>query len=331
MPAKKFIIPFASTGDKTAVPNTLQPDGTVSYAQGFGPDYELDKTVDPVNAKDVPRDQTNQLYFDLTSAVGEQQLYGVSLWGADRAPYPINALAYHSNELWRSAVINNSGEPGVAGWEKAYQASPTKVIKITSSGTYTPTPGMRAAFVQVQAGGGGGGGSTGAGAGSAAGSGGSGGGYSEGYFLAAEIGGSQAVTIGSGGAGGANGSSNGTAGTASSFGTLLTATGGSFGGSTGNSTLIVRGAPPDGAGGGSGTTQNGQNGSIGTIFGTTSTAVAGSGGSSRLGLGGVGRNEGSNGFAGQGFGAGGAGAASAAANQVGGAGAPGIVIVTEYF
>ena len=117
MPAKKFIIPFAATGDKTAVPNTLQPDGTVSYAQGFGPDYELDKTLDPINAKDVPRDQTNQLYFDLTDAVGEQQLYGVALWGADRAPYPLNARAYHNDKLWRSSVINNSGEPGVSGWD----------------------------------------------------------------------------------------------------------------------------------------------------------------------------------------------------------------------
>lgn len=117
MPAKKFIIPFAATGDKTAVPNTLQPDGTVSYAQGFGPDYELDKTLDPVNAKDVPRDQTNQIYFDLTDAVGEQQLYGVALWGADRAPYPLNARAYHNDKLWRSSVINNSGVPGVSGWD----------------------------------------------------------------------------------------------------------------------------------------------------------------------------------------------------------------------
>lgn len=122
MPAKKFVVPFASTGDKTAVPNTLQPDGTVSYAQGFGPDYELDKTVDPVNAKDVPRAQTNQLYYDLTDAVGEQQLYGVALWGADRAPYPLNARAYHTGKLWQSNVANNNGEPGVSGWSDASNA-----------------------------------------------------------------------------------------------------------------------------------------------------------------------------------------------------------------
>lgn len=116
MPAKKFIIPFASTGDRAPVPDALQPSGSVSYAQGFGPDYELDKAINPVNAKDVPRDQTNQIYFDLTDAVGEQQLYGAALWGADRAPYPINAQAYHDGKLWRSSIANNNGVPGVAGW-----------------------------------------------------------------------------------------------------------------------------------------------------------------------------------------------------------------------
>lgn len=143
MPAKKFIIPFAATGDKTAVPNTLQPDGTVSYAQGFGPDYELDKTLDPVNAKDVPRDQTNQLYFDLTDAVGEQQLYGVALWGADRAPYPLNARAYHLDKLWRSNVTNNSGVPGVAGWDDVSAQSPdllnTTRINVASASTVNLT------------------------------------------------------------------------------------------------------------------------------------------------------------------------------------------------
>ena len=144
MAAKKFIIPFAATGDKTAVPNTLQPDGTVSYAQGFGPDYELDKTVDPINAKDVPRDQTNQIYFDLTDAVGEQQLYGVALWGADRAPYPLNARAYHNDKLWRSSVINNSGEPGVSGWEDVSVLSDTvnaPIATVAAAGTINLTTG----------------------------------------------------------------------------------------------------------------------------------------------------------------------------------------------
>ena len=153
MPAKKFIIPFAATGDKTAVPNTLQPDGTVSYAQGFGPDYELDKTLDPINAKDVPRDQTNQIYFDLTDAVGEQQLYGVALWGADRAPYPLNARVYHNDKLWRSSVINNSGEPGVADWDDVSAQSPdflnTTRIDVASASTVNLTAAPNTRHINI--------------------------------------------------------------------------------------------------------------------------------------------------------------------------------------
>lgn len=122
--AKKFVTPFATSGDKTAVPNALQPDGTVSYAQGFGPDYELDKLVDPVNAKDVPRNQTNQLYFDLTDAVGEVQKLGAAIWSSELAPYGLNTRVYYSTKLWRSNTAGNSGEPGVAAtWDDVSDTS----------------------------------------------------------------------------------------------------------------------------------------------------------------------------------------------------------------
>lgn len=116
--AKKYKVPFAFTGDKTTVPVALQPDGSVSYTQGFGPDYELDKLVDPINAKDVPRDQTNQLFFDVTESIGEVQLYGAALWSADMAPYPLNARVAYADKYWRSNTAANSDEPGVgAGWD----------------------------------------------------------------------------------------------------------------------------------------------------------------------------------------------------------------------
>lgn len=116
--AKKFAIPFAQAGDKAAVPDALQPDGSVSYTAGFGPDYELDKDVDPVNAKDVPRDQTNQLFNDLTGAVGEVQLLGYAEWSADLSPYPLNARTYLADKVWRSTVAVNNGTPGVdPEWE----------------------------------------------------------------------------------------------------------------------------------------------------------------------------------------------------------------------
>ena len=37
----KFIrYPFAATGDKTSVPDDVEPGGNISYAEGYGFDYE---------------------------------------------------------------------------------------------------------------------------------------------------------------------------------------------------------------------------------------------------------------------------------------------------
>jgi hypothetical protein len=128
--AKKFAIPFAATGDKAVVPDALQPDGSVSYTQGFGPDYELDRDVDPVNAKDVPRDETNQLFFDVTDAIGEIQSLGAAEWSIDLAPYAINAEVYHSDKRWKSTISNNNSEPGVGSdWIETAVANATEALR----------------------------------------------------------------------------------------------------------------------------------------------------------------------------------------------------------
>lgn len=44
---KIFKIPFATQGDKTVVPIEIQTDGSVSYTQGYGYDYERDQVTDP--------------------------------------------------------------------------------------------------------------------------------------------------------------------------------------------------------------------------------------------------------------------------------------------
>jgi hypothetical protein len=128
--AKKFAIPFAATGDKAVVPDALQPDGSVSYTQGFGPDYELDRDVDPVNAKDVPRDETNQLFFEVTDAIGEIQSLGAAEWSIDLAPYAINAEVYHSDKRWKSTISNNNSEPGVGSdWIETAVANATEELR----------------------------------------------------------------------------------------------------------------------------------------------------------------------------------------------------------
>jgi hypothetical protein len=220
----------------------------------------------------------------------------------------------------------------------------------TSSGTFakadplsTGDIGLRAVRVRVQAGGGGAGGaalttSTQYAAGGAGG----GGAYAESFVLAAALGTSVTVTVGAGGAGGAAGNNNGTNGGASSFGTLVTASGGLLGNGRAAQTV------PAGRSGVSGAVQTtatgdltfpGQGGIPNVTLPHSLDFITGpSGGFSRLGVGGSGRvretgTAGLDGNAGTGFGAGGSGGVNTdtqAVGRAGGAGAAGVVIVEVF-
>ena len=202
---------------------------------------------------------------------------------------------------------------------------------------------VRAVRVRVQAGGGGAGGAAATTSTQyAAGGAGGGGAYAESFVLAAALGTSETVTVGAAGAGGAAGNNNGTAGGGSSFGTLVTASGGNFGNGRAAQTV------PNGRSGVSGTVQTtatgdltfaGQEGTPNvTLPHTLEFIIAPSGGLSRLGVGGAGRvrqtgTAGLDGNAGNGFGAGGSGGVNTdtqAVGRAGGAGVAGVVIVEVF-
>jgi hypothetical protein len=100
---------------------------------------------------------------------------------------------------------------------------PSKTIVFNSSGTYAPSAGISSVMVECVGGGGAGGGVIVNGIGGAGGGG--SGAYSRKVLLPSQIGASQTVTIGAGGVGVA-GAAGGNGGT-TSFGTLVTAGGGS--------------------------------------------------------------------------------------------------------
>lgn len=204
----------------------------------------------------------------------------------------------------------------------------------TSSGTYTPTAGMRYCMVEVIGGGGGGGGAAGS-SNSSAGAGGGSGAYSRSILSAADVGASQSVTIGAAGSAGSTSGGNGGAGGASSLGSLVTANGGSGGGG-------------DASGGGSGGT-----GGAGGTAGTGQLARAGCDGGDAVpqGTNGINSGVGASSVYGstQGPGwapgntvdaavtgqtaqtnSGSGGSGGAGASAAGGAGGSGIVIVTEF-
>lgn len=136
MSATKFFrTPFATTGDKAAIPDDVQPSGAISWAQGFGPDYERNPATDPL-AKRVPRDETNQYLFDITTNLRQYQVNGFPEWitsaqnGGAPLAYPLNSYVRWNGGAgsgWVVYVAKVDGatlEPGVAsGWEAQWQVS----------------------------------------------------------------------------------------------------------------------------------------------------------------------------------------------------------------
>lgn len=333
--AKIWRTPFAATGDKTAIPDATQPDGSVSNGTGWGPDYQRPYTV--ASAKDIDRAKMNWIFGQVTEGLGEIQLQGAPSWSADAAPYPIYATVYHSGVRYVSLISNNSAIPGSAdsGWNVDRSGGALiGVRRFTTNGIYTPTDGTRAVVVTVVGGGGGSGGvaaSSVSGAGAT--SGGGGGGGSASSYLNSGFAG-VSITIGSGGSAGTSGGGSGGQGGTTSFGSLLSATGGIGGAGSISQTGLVVSWSGIGGDGVSGNIWNagGIPGAIGISSG--SQFVGSGGGMSKFSSSVPGSGAGAAAIAGSLYG-GGAGGCSSNTNsspaaRPGAAGAQGVVFVFEY-
>lgn len=128
-----FRYPFATDGDKTAVPVTTQPSGVMSYQAGYPTGYSLDPDTDPL-AKTMDRGTFNQLMFDMTSAIKQYQTFGAPEWITSAqnggTPYPYDQGA-------RVAYRASGGDPWVL-----YES-------LTTANTVTPTPGVNWRVISV--------------------------------------------------------------------------------------------------------------------------------------------------------------------------------------
>lgn len=256
----------------------------------------------------------------------------------------------HNTQVWGASNVANIS-PGTSSFilrsngtsaAPTYQIFPTLTLSVvgqvfTSSGTYTPTTGMRWCEIEVFGGGASGGlinaATTNA---AAAGSGGSGGGFAKGTFYNTTIGTSQTITIGAGGSASGGGTT--------SVGSLISATGGTQG-TTGviSAGFGVTSAVGGGIGTGGNIQSRGSPGHLGisipgAIFGTNGFAASGYGGFSGYGGNGPsssvvtasGNAVGTNAVN---YGSGGSGSRavnSASTSISGGTGSAGIVIITEW-
>lgn len=139
---KFFRLPFATAGDKTAVPDAVDSNGNVSYSQGYGFDYQRQKT-DPA-AKNIERDKMNQVLFDITTAIAELQSKG----GADFITSALNGGTAYS--YGQGAIVNYGG-----AWYISLVAANTALPTDATKWAYLPTPALlqQAAFMSANAGG----------------------------------------------------------------------------------------------------------------------------------------------------------------------------------
>jgi microcystin-dependent protein len=124
-PLSYFLYPFCINGtsdtDIQTIANTGSDAGIVNYQYGWTPDYELPSDNDA--NKPVPRQQMNQVFFDITSALQQLQKQGFPLWistaNGGPANYPIYAqVAYDSGSgvnLYYSVIASNTSVPGADG------------------------------------------------------------------------------------------------------------------------------------------------------------------------------------------------------------------------
>jgi hypothetical protein len=107
---------FGQAGTRAAVPDLTQADGTVSYENGFGADYQR-ATGDPL-LKNIERDKFNQLLYDLSLGLQQYQLHGFPEYvaavdnGGVALSYAKNAFVlWTDGNLYLSLVAANTSDP----------------------------------------------------------------------------------------------------------------------------------------------------------------------------------------------------------------------------
>ncbi len=111
-----FRTPFATSGDVSAIPNDSQPDGTVSFTDGFGPDYQA-ATDDP-DVLYPERQKINEIFLLITQALQVMQVHGYPDWiaaadnGGSSYSYDINSFVRYNTLVYFSLVNTNTATPG---------------------------------------------------------------------------------------------------------------------------------------------------------------------------------------------------------------------------
>jgi microcystin-dependent protein len=107
---------FGQSGTRTAVPDAIQSDGTVSYDGGYGADYQ--RATGDALLKNIERDKFNQVLYDLTLGLQQYQTRGFPEFiaaadnGGAAYSYAKNAFVlWTDGNVYLSLINANTGDP----------------------------------------------------------------------------------------------------------------------------------------------------------------------------------------------------------------------------
>ena len=115
---KYFRFPWAVAGDKTAIPDETQTNGSVSYQEGYGDPYEQDPETAP-GARNIEREMYNQALFDITETLQQYYQRGVPPYitaddnGGTPFGYSQYSRVFFNNRIYESLINNNTNQPTV--------------------------------------------------------------------------------------------------------------------------------------------------------------------------------------------------------------------------
>lgn len=107
--ARQILTPFAEDGDKVSIPETAQPDGSVSYEEGYTFDYS--RPVSDPSSKNMERVKLNALMADITEILQQFQQQGAAEWYADTT-YTQFARVKHGGSYYVALIDGTEEEPG---------------------------------------------------------------------------------------------------------------------------------------------------------------------------------------------------------------------------